>query len=235
MTALLIDIAVLGIIAFCTWRGFKNGLIRGVFGVVSLIAALLLANIAAQAYSDNAKDMMMPFASGIIESAFNEMIDEGIEYQAIAHDHDIDDIDFGSAYTALRQIGIPEAAAVSIAEQAIFARDQSDEPILLHDLIAERLTASLSYVAVFGIAFLLLSIAFAVIGNLIGFVFSLPGLKLVDTIAGTGLGLFKGVLIVYAIAVIIRYFGVIMLPTLERTTILNSIVNNNPIANILGI
>ena len=119
MTTFLIDLSVLGTVAFCTWRGYKNGLIRGVFGVVSLIVALLVANIAAQAYSDDAKDMLIPFASGLIDSTLSDMNEFDIEYQALAHDHEIDDADFGTAYTVLRLIGMPEAAAVHVAEQTL--------------------------------------------------------------------------------------------------------------------
>ena len=236
MTALLIDLAVIGTIAFCSWRGYKNGLIRGVFGVVSLIVALLVANIAAQAYSNDAKAMLMPFASGIIDTTLAEMKENDIEYQPLAHDHEIDDVDFGTAYSVLRQMGLPEAAAVGIAEQAIDLRDNSEEELSsFTEAIADKLTTTLSYVAVFGIAFLVLAIIFAIVGNLIGFVFSLPGLKLVDLISGAVFGFFKGIIIVYSIAVIIRYFGVLALTTLESTTLLNYLVNNNPIANILGL
>ena len=236
MTAFLIDLSVIGTVAFCAWRGFKNGLIRGVFGIVSLIVALIIANIAAQAYSNDAKTMLMPFASGIIDTTLAEMRDEGIEYQAIAHDHEIDDVDFGTAYSVLRQIGLPEAAAVNIAEQALELRNNGEEGVsTFTDAVADKLTTTLSYVAVFGIAFLLLAIVFAIIGNLIGFVFSLPGLKLVDTISGAVFGFFKGLIIVYTIAVIVRYFGILALSTLESTSLLNYIVNNNPIASILGL
>ena len=234
MTTILIDLAIVGAVAFCAWRGYKSGLIRGVFGVVSLIAAIFIANITAQAYSGEAKGMLMPFVSGIIDSTISEMSDDGIEYQAIAHDHDIDDIDFGTAYMALRQLGLPEAAAVSVAERTLEIEDD-EQNFNLVDLIAERLSSSLSYVAVFGIAFLLIAIVFAVIGNLVGVVFSLPGLKLVDVIAGAVMGLFKGIIVVYTVAVIIRYFGLLILPTLERTYILRAIVNSNPIANMLGV
>jgi len=235
MTTFLIDLSVLGTVAFCTWRGYKNGLIRGVFGVVSLIVALLIANIAAQAYSDDAKDMLIPFASGLIDSTLSDMNEFDIEYQALAHDHEIDDADFGTAYTVLRLIGMPEAAAVHVAEQTLEPRETDREEMYFPDLVADRLTSAMSFVAVFGIAFLLIAIVFAVIGNLVGFVFSLPGLKLVDIISGCVFGFFKGVIIVYTVAVIIRYFGILILGTLERTTILNYIVNNNPIANLLGI
>ena len=234
MVSFLIDLAVIGTIVFCGWRGYKNGLIRGVFGVVSLIVALFIANFAAQAYSGEAKNILMPFVSGILDSTLTDMSEEGIEYQALAHDHDIDDADFGTAYTALREIGLPESAAVRIAEQSLETVG-SEERLSITDRIASRLSSTLSYVAVFGIAFLLIAIVFAVIGNLVGFVFALPGLRIVDIISGAALGLVKGMIIVLAVTVIIRYFGLIFLPTIEGTTLLRYFVNNNPIANMLGI
>jgi len=237
MTTFFVDAAIIGTIVFCGWRGYKNGLIRGVFGVVSLVVSLLVANIAAQAYSDEAKEILMPFVSGIIDSTISEMDDLGIEYQMLAHDHDLSEVEFGTAYTALRQLGLPEAASVHIATVSIesLKDNEDEEERFFPELIADKLTSTASFVAVFGIAFLLIAIVFAVIGNLVGFVFSLPGLKLVDIIAGAVLGLLKGVIIVYTIAVIVRYFGLLMISTLEGTTILNHIVNNNPIANMLGV
>ena len=234
MTALLIDIAIVGTVAFCAWRGYKNGLIRGVFGVVSLIAALLVANIAAEAYKDEAKSMMVPFLGGMIETTMTEMDEEGIEYQELAHEHEIDDVDFGDAYMALRLLGLSEAAAVHIAEQSIEV-EEDERDRYFADIIADRIATAFSFVAVFGIAFLLISIIFAVIGNLVGFVFSLPGLKLVDIIAGSVLGVAKGIIVVYAVAVIARYFGFLMSSTFESTSILKYLANNNPIANLLGI
>jgi len=234
MTTLIIDLAIIGAVVFCGWRGFKNGLIRGVFGVVSLIAALLVANIAAQAYSDEAKGMLVPFVSGYLDTTMTEISEQGLEYQAIAHDHEIEDVDFGVAYTALRELGLPEAAAVRIAEQSIEIEEDEQEKYF-SDVIADRLSSAFSYVAVFGIAFLLIAIVFAVVGNLVGFVFALPGLKYVDIIAGSVLGLLKGVIIVYAVAVIARYFGLMVISTIEETTIFRYIINNNPIANMLGL
>jgi len=235
MTTFLIDVAIIGTVVFCGWRGYKNGLIRGVFGVVSLIVSLLVANIAAQAYSDEAKEVLMPFVSGILDSTITKMGEQGVEYQVLAHDHEPGDIEFGTAYTALRQLGLPEAASVNIAAQSVESLKDNEDEKYFPDIIADKLTTTASFVAVFGIAFLLIAIVFAVIGNLVGFVFSLPGLKLVDIIAGSALGLLKGVIIVYTIAVIIRYFGLLIISTLEGTTILNHIVNNNPIANMLGV
>jgi uncharacterized membrane protein required for colicin V production len=102
-------------------------------------------------------------------------------------------------------------------------------------MITDKLSGALAYATVFGIAFILLAIIFAVAGNLINFVFSIPGLRLVDAIAGAAFGLAKGLVIIFVIGVIVRYIGILAPEALEETRMLSYIVDNNPIANILGI
>jgi len=225
LTTFLIDAAIIGIIAFCTWRGYRNGLIRGVFGVVALIVSLYVAHVISTAYSQEFTVVLKPFVGGIVDSALVEVHDEGVEYEYSGRENESGD--FGTAFSVLRLIGLPESSAAHVAEQAV--DDDSDE--FLSDLIATKLSSTLAYVAVFGIAFVLLAIVFAVVGNLIGFVFSLPGLKLLDTIAGIAFGLAKGFLIVLALAAIVRYYGLLAVSTIEGTSILQYFVNNNLIAH----
>ena len=218
---LAIDIAIIVIVAFCTWRGFKNGIVRGVFGVLTLVVSLYAANIAATAYSGEFTGMLKPFIGGVIDSALADVPDEEA---AGAYE---------TAFSALRKVGLPVSAAEQVAEQSVSG--DGGQNGFLADMITDKLSSVLAYVVVFGIAFLLLAIIFAVVGNLINLVFSLPGLRLADEIAGTAFGLLKGMVIVYAIAVIVRYIGLLAPETIEQTVVLNNIVNNNPIANMLGI
>ena len=231
MTVLAIDLAVIGIIVFCGWRGYRNGLIRGVFGVVALIVSVFIANIAAEAYSEEFTGMLKPFVGGIIDTTFTEMDDEGLVYDPDEHEHENKTQEFGRAYSVLRRIGLPELSAVRIAELSA----ESDIKGLFSDIIADKLSSVLAFVAVFAIAFILIAIIFTVIGNLIGFVFSLPGLKLLDSIAGVLFGLAKGLIIVFALATIAKYFGLIALDTVEETSVLTYFINNNPIADMLGL
>lgn len=228
---LVIDLAIIAIIAFCAWRGYRNGLIRGAFGVVALIVSLFVANIAAVAYSEEFTGMLKPFISGVIETTLVDIRDENIVYKPEEHEHLNTTEEFGLAYTALRQLGFMESSSVRVAELAL----EDGVTGYLADLIGDKLSSVLAFVAVFGIAFILLAIVFAVVGNLIGFIFSLPGLKLVDSITGVLLGLVKGWLIVLALAVIVRYFGLLATSTVEETSILSYLVNNNAIADILGL
>ena len=252
--AFWIDFTIIAIIAFCVWRGFKSGLVRGIFGVVALIVSLILANIVATAFSSEFEGMLKPFIDGIVDSTLTDVMDENIDFdidldelaELAADELDIDlaDItadmatDFEAAFAALREIGLPESSAALIAEESLEAlREEGAGAALwvLAEAISSQLSSSLAYIALFAIAFLLLAIIFAVIGNLIGLVFSLPGLKLVDIIAGSILGLVKGLLIVFVIASIFRYFGLLAQDIIEETSVLLFFINNNPIAGMLGI
>jgi len=252
MVVLALDLAVIAIVVFCGWRGYKNGLIRGVFGVVSLVVSLFLASVAATAYSTEFKEMLNPFVGGFVDSALVEIIGGGADADADSESNAAAnaDIDAGSeqrefedesenfitAYTALRKIGLPEAAAERVAQMTTEDDEEQDtHPAFLSDLIADKLSSALAFAAVFGIAFLLLSIIFTVVGNLIGFVFSLPGLRLLDIIAGVAFGLAKGLIIVLALAAVVRYIGILAPETLAKTSVLKYLVNNNLIANRLGI
>ena len=231
MIVRVIDLAIIGTVAFCAWRGYRNGLIRGAFGVVALIVSLFIANVAATAYSEEFTGMLKPFISGIIETTITTMKEDEITYKPSEHDHEIKTEEFRTAYTALRQLGLPEASSVRVAELSF----EDSEEGYIADIIADKLSSVLAFVAVFGIAFILLAIIFAVVGNLIGFVFSLPGLKIVDAVTGVILGVAKGFIIVLALAVVVRYFGLLVSSTLEETNVLSYIVNNNAIADMLGL
>jgi len=191
--------------------------------------SLFFASIAATAYSDEFTGALTPFVGGIVDNALSEMDAQGVEYELVDHENESED--FKTAYTALRWIGLPVPAAIRVAEMAV---DEESE-VSLADSIAAKLSSALAFVAVFGIAFVLVAIVFAVIGNLIGLVFSLPGLRALDVIAGVAFGLAKGLLIVLAIAAVARYLGILALETLEETSVLNYLVNNNIIADMLGI
>ena len=234
MLILALDVTIILIVVFCGWRGYKNGLIRGVFGVVSLVVSLFLANVAASAYSGEFTEMLDPFIGGVIDTALVDIMEDEAEYDLNEFEDSSDS--FITAYTALRRIGLPEAPAARIAEFTNEDGEEGGTPTgFLSDLIAGKLSSILSFVCVFGIAFILLAIIFAVIGNLVGFVFSLPGLKIIDAITGALLGLAKGLLIVLSLAVVVRYVGLLAPETIDGTTVLKYIINNNPLADIIGI
>ena len=234
MILFAIDVAIIVIVAFCGWRGYKSGLIRGAFGVAALLVSLLVANVAAKTYSQEFTGMLTPFVGGIVETTLTTITEENISFDLpdASPNKAIEAADFKTAYNVLRQLGLPDVSAQNVAEKTT---EDNDGSSYLPDLITEKLSSVLAYIAVFAVAFILLTIVFTVIGNLVGLMFSLPGLALVDSIAGTLLGLAKGLLIVFALTTVARYAGIISPALLDETKLLGYLVVNNPIAEIIGV
>ncbi len=248
---ILIDVALVLLVLLFAWRGFRNGFIRGVFGVLAIIVAIYGANLVAKTYAEDFTGMLQPFVSGVVDKAYSDILDRGEAEdsdnsdEAAAGTGDIngtaesDKEDqkysnvYNTSYETLRKIGISEGASRQIAEK-IGGRIDTVGYMMSANL-TDVLCDTLAYIGVFTVVFILIAIFFAVIGNIINLAFSLPGIESVDRIIGLFLGILKGLLIVLALALIVRYLGLLAPDTIEKTTILKYILNTNPLADILGV
>ena len=250
---ILIDIALILIVIFFAWRGFKNGFIRGIFGILAIIIAIYGANLAAKAYSEDFTGMLEPFVSGVVDKAYSDVLAGGEPADrdnapaedvplsagdvSVTTENSVEDENpknvYDVSYETLRNIGISEGAARQIAEKV------SGKIETVGQAMSSNLTGvlcdALAYIAVFTVAFILIAIIFAVIGNIINLAFSLPGIESVDKIIGLVLGILKGLLLVLTLALVIRYLGLLAPDTIEQTRVLKYILNMNPLADILGI
>lgn len=231
--SIVIDFALVAVVLFCAWRGWRSGLIRGVCGVLALILSLYGANLLASTFSHEFTGALHPFVSGIVDSAVTSVLtpDEEDENEPIAEDKKSDV--FTVAFTSLRRIGLAESAATQMSGEIVDETDAVGRDMTTR--LVDKLCSALAYVAVFLLAFLLLSIVFALIGNLLNFVFAIPGIELIDSLLGMVLGVAKGAIILLAVATALRYIGVIPAEMVEDTVILEFIINRNPVARILGV
>jgi uncharacterized membrane protein required for colicin V production len=228
----IIDVILVVILAFCVWRGYKNGLIRGVCGFLALVLSIFGASLVASTYSEEYTGMLRPFVGGIVDSTLADILrPDGAD--AAGAPPAAEGGTYNTAFAALRKLGLSASAAELLAEKVSGAVADAEKG--LASVITDKLCAALAYIVVFGAAFIILAIIFAVLGNLLNFVFSLPGLHLVDTVAGLAFGLGKGLIIVFFIALVLRYLGIVTSEAIEDTTLLKLLINHNPIANVLGI
>ena len=237
MIGLIIDIALIVVILACAFHGFRNGMVRGLCGFLAIVLSLVIANAAASAFSDEFTDALRPFIGGIVDGKVQGLLDpnpkepeEGEE--VIEYDYD-SSTTRGMVMNALRGLGFLDSVATKIADSIDEATTETG--YALSDIIATKLSSTLANIAVFAIVFILLSIAFAVVGNLLNIVFTLPGLRLVDQIVGTALGLLKGFVIVMFLALVFRYVSLIGTDVLNDTSVLKYFAEHNTIANLLGI
>ena len=135
-----------------------------------------------------------------------------------------------SPYLVLIANDAAEAIAASMAEDT----DTVDQDMT--GMLSEKVSDKLAYAAVVTVAFILIAIVFAVLGNLINLSFEIPGIGLAEPIVGIILGIIKGIIIMYALTTLVRYLGLVISDEMvESTKLLSGVVNNNPVANRLGL
>ena len=239
--SLLIDIILILIVGFSAWRGYKTGIIRGITGILALIIALYGGSVLASAYSGEVSTMLRPFVIGVVDKSLSDVLnDDGststvdeITVNISLSEEDKKDT-YKLSWAALRNLGLSEKASALISESTKEISNIVGQDLSVN--LTRELCSTLGYVIVFGIAFILIAIIFAVIGNIISLTFSIPGIKLIDSIAGAVLGAARGIIIVLALASLLRYIGLIVPEKfLLETTLLKWIIESNPIANIIGI
>ena len=67
---LVIDIVLLVIIALCTWKGYKKGLIGNIISLFIIMVALLGGTILSKAYSGEVIPVLRPFIGGYVDSQY---------------------------------------------------------------------------------------------------------------------------------------------------------------------
>ena len=229
----ILTVIFIAIPVFCAWRGYKNGIIRGACGILAVILALFCGNIIANMYSTDFDGMLSPFVNGMVDGAENTVLTNDDEAVVQLSDDEKDDV-YSVSYAIYRQLGIVDNAAQKMAEEITAEHTNVDQSMC--DTIGANLSARFSYILVFCVAFAMVAIIFAVIGNLINISFQIPILGIAEPILGIILGAVKGLIIMYAIAMFLRYFGIIIPDeALEGSKFIFKLVNENPVADKFGI
>jgi len=229
----ILTVIFIAIPVFCAWRGYKNGIIRGACGILAVLLALFCGNIVANMYSTDFDGMLSPFVNGMVDGAENTVLTNDDEAVIQVSDEDKDDV-YTVSYAIFRQLGVVENAAVKMAEEVAEECPGVDQTMC--DTIGANLSARFSYILVFCIAFAMIAIIFAVVGNLINISFQIPIFGIAEPILGIALGAVKGLIIMYTVAMFLRYMGIIIPDeALEGTEFIFKLVNENPVADKFGI
>lgn len=252
MIIIAIDVVLVLIVAYCAWRGFRNGIIRGICGILAIIVALYGANLVATVYSSEFTGMLRPFVSGIVDSSVSKVLsggEEEPEAMAVARidgdeeteertimilsDKEKEDV-YTVCFAAMRYLGLSEKAADKIA--ASTAEVTSNVGQQMSADLTTKLCETMAFVATFAICFILLAIIFAVIGNVIDLTFAIPGIEKVEPFIGIVFGIARGILVILVIGMFFRYAG-ILLPegTIESTKIFSRLVSADLVAGYIGL
>lgn len=237
---ILIDIAIVVIIAGAVWTGYRKGFVLGICGILAIVISFYGANLIADTYYEEFTPILEPFVGGLVDVSVDKTLNPS--------KNDEEDPDSFFSYTgetntkeavytvtlmSLGRFGLSESAAKPIAD--IMATQLSEIGPTFRTALTSRLCNTLTKALAFTIVFLLFIIVFTVAANLLNLKLTVPGLDLVNNLIGAGVGFVKAWFIVSLIAWIMRYAGVLFFAeAAQKTWILKFFMNHNIIASILG-
>jgi len=236
---LALDLILAAIVAMAVWNGYKKGLIMGIGGIVVLVVSVIIGSTLSTAYSQEVITAMRPFASGYTERLLTQSVYDtlGIEES----EYSVEDLltqnpQLGekAAVGALEELGLSGDVAAAMAGEAAAKAKAGSES--LSDSLTDVVCARVAFAVAFLLFFLLSVIILTVIGNITNLSFRIPYLGIGNEIGGALCGLVEGILFCLVAAWALRFMGILFPDgVLQETAILSRLMENNPLADYLGI
>ncbi len=231
MTGFMIDLLLVGVLAFCVWQGFRKGLILTVAGVLIIFIAAFLAGKIAGAYAEPVSEKLYPIMSWLADDA----IDEAMEGKGRVNEIEKTDIARITevAKGTFENLGVSELEIEKMIDKVL--KNLAIEGQQLQETIGKTALYMVAYALLCLFGFIVCMVGLTLLIHFIAAIFKLPILHLVDKIGGSAAGALYGILILCAIGWAVRYLGILAGPELvEETTILKLFVNHNILAGILS-
>jgi hypothetical protein len=214
-----IDIVLLAILAYCTWAGYKKGLINTAAGVIAIIVALYAGSLVSSAFSVQLVPAFQPFASGIIDTKSDEAVaamgygDAGMSLDDIVAAEPAKKYDY--CLNVYKEAGMQQKRAEKMAEQATELSNEKEKEIRT---AAEKVFCSdILYVAGSILAGLLIIIIFIVVANLANLTFHIPNAPKLEIIGGGAAGFVQGLLLCVLLCWILSFCGMFLGSVLDRS------------------
>ena len=221
---LIIDIALLVIIALCTGGGFRRGLIGGIAGLMAIVIALFGGSLLSSAYSGEVIPALKPFVSGYIDTP--QTRDDILADLGYADsDRSLNDIlaedpslRYDYAYGCVTAVGFSSDRAEELAEKSVALAEERD--LTMTDAVVAVLCDTITYVGGLLLAFLMVLILLIAIANVFNLSLRLPNMEVLDEISGTLLGFARGFVYCVLLSWVLSFFGLVIgRDTLDGTTL----------------
>ena len=237
----VIDLVLIAILVICAWTGYKKGLLMGIGGILAIVVALYGANLLANVFSYDLEPALRPFVFGYAEGVINgsnSTVRTDMGWGR--YDYSMEDL-LGQhperqeefCQTCYETVGFDPTTAESMAKRAVTYAQESGGTVT--GAMKHVLSQSVSYVAIFIVAFLLIVIVLTVIGNLPNLSYKIPKLDLLNDIAGAVLGLVTGFLFCVILVWALKFFGLLLGDALSESGIGGWLLEKNYLLPYLGI
>lgn len=225
--AVIIDIAIVLVLAAFTVYGAKRGLFQSLAGLMIVVVALFGAAIIAGTFAKPIAKAAAP----VVEKYFAEQLDAVLE-------------------ETLEDSGIPEnvepESALELPEGGFLANMMESAGTMLEgaadsaakaaSAAVESLIESFVYGILFILAFVLLLLLLRVLCAAMGLLTKLPGVHGLNALGGAAFGLIEGVLLVFLAVFMLQNLGVSLdTAALREAHILRIFRENTPISILMSL
>lgn len=212
-------IVVLGIIGIFTYTGHREGFIKTMFSLFSLLIALVIT-VSVSPYvskalqnNDNIKEYLSNSIAKVMET---EKKNDSVTDQA-AH---------------IESLSIPQSLKKSLTENNNQEIYKAMAVNTFNDYIANYLSCVVINSISFFITFLITTILLSILANALNIISKIPIINGLNKTAGLFVGVFRGLVIVWILCIVLTMFygtkeGQLIYGMINQSRLLSSIYNNN--------
>lgn len=233
--AILLDLAVLAVLALCAWRGAARGLVLTLCGLLAVVVAFLGSTWISNQFSEPVSEFIRPYISGYMETLLDDSLDQFHEHATgIRPSLQLPSDDAAQAptevqaslndiLTALSESPLFSGLISSISD-AVSAGSLSIAASAL-TAVADYLSLQLARAGLFFLSFVLILILWWLVSHALDLAFKLPVLRTFNEAGGLILGLLKGALILLVACWAISFFELIPSETIQQTWLFSLFLN----------
>lgn len=231
---LLLDLAVLLLLALCAWRGAVKGLILSLCGLLAAVLAFFGAMWISDQFSEPVAEFIEPYISGYVETALDEFEDRlGLDSTPDSAPDSAPTPSFPIPSDGAEEIPVDPQFTLNEVLNALQESERFTGLIQsLYDAVdlgslvvtgsavaavAGFLSLRLARAGLFLASFLLILILWWLISHVLDLAFKLPVLRTFNKAGGLLLGLIKGALILLVACWAIRIFDLLPAELTEQT------------------
>ena len=190
-------LAVIGIVAAFAFVGFKKGLIKMVFSLVSTIAALLIAMLLSPLIANTMK------GNEAVMGFFEEKISAVVDFTSEEAQEETE----SKQESLIASLPLPETFKETILENNTAETYLSLQAKNFEEYVCRQITNVIINAIAFVIALLLAIVGLAILCGALNLLAKLPLLRQVNAAAGLAAGAAEGVLVVWILFVILTMFA----------------------------
>ncbi|MCL2031500.1 MAG: CvpA family protein [Oscillospiraceae bacterium] len=212
-----LNLAVLLVLAFCVWQGYRKGLILSVCSVVIVIISAYASGQIASHYAESAAARLAPVLNWLPDKQISEAIDEVARGMGPIGEITDKAVLREIADIAFDKIGIIGAYGDILSGKTMASLTSG---ITIRQAIETQFLYGIAHLILCIFSFLVIFIVLTLLMHFLGALFKLPVLGLADKIGGSLLGLVTGVLILCVVGWIMQFIGVFLPPELALSGLL---------------